>query len=366
MRFLKMWALPLTVLILFVALTAPACVKPGEQPGGANSARRAPKGPNDKIKIGFSMDTLKEERWQRDKALVEQYAREAGADLDVQVANGDDAVQSKQAENMLTKGVDVLIVAPHNGVAAASIVEMAKRQGVPVISYDRLIQNSEPALYVSHQVVKMGEMQGRYALEHQPKGNYVLIGGAPTDNNAKLLRDGQMNVLRPAIERGDIKLISDQFARDWLASEARRFTDDALTQTNNNLQAIVASNDGTAGGAVAALNAAGLTGKVLVTGQDAALDAIQRIVQDQQTMTIYKPIAPLAKSAVDAALKLARGEALTAPDRVNNGRIDVPSILHEPMAVDKANVMETVVKDGYHKYEDVYANVPADKRPPKP
>src|SRR5919205_10440 len=125
--------------------------------------------------------------------IVRKRAREVGATLDVQVANGDDAVQTKQADNMLTKGVDVLIVAPHNGEIAASIVEKAHAAGVPVISYDRLIKNSEPDLYVSHQVIKMGEMQGDYALKHVPKGNYVLIGGAPTDNNALLLRQGQMN-----------------------------------------------------------------------------------------------------------------------------------------------------------------------------
>jgi D-xylose transport system substrate-binding protein len=259
--------------------------------------------------------------------------------------------------------VDVLIVAPHNGDIAASIVEQAHAKGVPVISYDRLIKNSEPDLYVSHQVVKMGEMQAAYALKHVPKGNYVLIGGAPTDNNAKLLRDGQMNILRPAVDRGDVKLISNQFAREWKAEEAQRLTEDALTKTKNDIQAVVASNDGTAGGAISALDVAGLTGKVLVTGQDAQLDAVQRIAKGTQTMTIYKPIKPLADSAVDSAIKLARGEALSAPDKINNGKIDVPSILQEPQAVDKENLMATVVKDGYHKFEDVYKDVPPDQRP---
>ena len=325
--------------------------------------QRKTKKAGEPIYIGFSMDTLKEERWQRDKALVEARAKEVGAQLDVQVANGDDAVQVNQCNTMLTKGVDVLIVAPHNGDIAASIVEKAHAAGVPVISYDRLIKNSEPDLYVSHQVVKMGEMQGEYALKHVPKGNYVLIGGAPTDNNAKLLRDGQMNILKPAIDRGDVKVISDQFAKEWKAEEAQRLTEDALTKTKNDIQAIVASNDGTAGGAVSALDVAGLTGKVLVTGQDAQLDAIQRIAKGTQTMTIYKPIKPLADSAVDSAIKLARGEALNAPDKINNGKVDVPAILQVPQAVDKENLMSTVVKDGYHKYEDVYKDVPPDQRP---
>src|SRR5919106_2340593 len=191
------------LVVLMSMLSAAGCVNP-EQPAtdtGATAATGTAQGGADRpVRIGFSMDTLKEERWQRDKALVEQRAKEVGATLDVQVANGDDAVQTKQCDNMLTSGVDVLIVAPHNGEIAASIVENAHAKGVPVISYDRLIKNSDVDLYVSHQVVKMGEMQGEYALKHAPKGNYVLIGGSPTDNNAMLLREGQMKAIKPAVD----------------------------------------------------------------------------------------------------------------------------------------------------------------------
>lgn len=343
-----------------VALFATACVSgPQQQQAAGNCPDKSKKtGP---VKIGFSMDTLKEERWQRDKALVEQRAKEVGAQLDVQVANGSDDVQTKQAENLLTQGIDVLIVAPHNGVVAASIVESAKRQCVPVISYDRLIMRSDVDLYVSHQVTKIGEMQGQYALDHAPKGNYVLIGGSRTDNNAVLLRNGQMNILKPAVDRGDIKIVSDQYAKEWLPSEALRIMEDALTQSNDNIQAVVASNDGTAGGAIQALGP--LATKVVVTGQDAQLDAVQRIVEGRQSMTIYKPIKPLADSAVDAAMKLARGEKVEAKDKVNNEKIDVPAILQEPIVVDKTNVMQTIIKDGYHKMEDVYKNVPKDQWP---
>jgi D-xylose transport system substrate-binding protein len=346
--------------ILLAVLSLTACVSSPNPKSGPGAARK--KGPNEQVHIGFSMDTLKEERWQRDKALVTQRCNEVGAKCDVLVADGNDAVQVNQAESFLTQGVDVLIVAPHNGEIAASIVEAAHRQGVPVISYDRLIRNADVDLYVSHQVVRIGEMQSQYAVERVPKGNYVLIGGSPTDNNAMLLRQGQMNVLKPAIDRGDIKVISDQFAKEWRADEALRIAEDALTKTNNDIQAIVASNDGTAGGAVSALPPQ-LVGKVLITGQDAQLDAVQRIVEGKQTMTVYKPIRPLAYSAVDSALKLARGEALETKDVVNNGKLNVPSILQEPKVVDKNNVMQTVIADGYHKLEDVYKNVPRDQWP---
>ncbi|HEX9407212.1 MAG TPA: substrate-binding domain-containing protein [Thermoanaerobaculia bacterium] len=334
------------------ALLLASCVKAPEETSTAGAAKSQPGAP---VRIGFSMDTLKEERWQRDKQLVEKRAKEVGAALDIQVANGDDAVQTKQADNMLTKGVDVLIVAPHNGEIAASIVEAAHRKGVPVIAYDRLIRDCDVDLYVSHQVQRIGEMQADYALKHVPKGNYVLIGGSPTDFNALLLRQGQMKILKPAVDRGDIKIISDQFAREWKAEEALRITEDALTRTGNKIQAIVASNDGTAGGAISALEAAGLAGKVLVTGQDAQKDAMQRIVKGTQTMTVYKPIQPLASGAVDAAIKLAHKEPVSAPDKINNGKKDVPAILLEPVAVDKNNI-DVTIKDGYHTHADVYGH----------
>jgi D-xylose transport system substrate-binding protein len=342
MRFAK-----LAAALLFLA----GCVNPPEQQATATTTASTADRP---VRIGFSMDTLKEERWQRDKELVEKRAREIGAVLDVQVANGDDAVQTRQADNMLTKGVDVLIVAPHNGEIAASIVEAAHRRGVPVIAYDRLIRNSDVDLYISHQVVRMGEMQAEYALAKRPKGNYVLIGGSPTDFNAILLRRGQDRILKPAIDSGDIKIVSAQYAREWKAEEALRITEDALTKTGNRIDAIVCSNDGTAGGAISALEAAGLAGKVLVTGQDAQKDAIQRIVKGTQTMTIWKSIEPLAYGAVDAAVKLARKQPVATTETVNNGKIDVPSILLDPVVVDAANVDDTVIKSGYHKRADIY------------
>jgi D-xylose transport system substrate-binding protein len=353
-KIMKTVAKLIPLALLLTTLLA-GCVK---GPGG-DRTRVKGSGP---VRIGFSMDTLKEERWQRDKALVEQRCKEVGAECEVQVANGDDATQTKQCDNLLTKGVDVLIVAPHNGQIAASIVEAAHRQNVPVISYDRLIRNSDVDLYVSHQVVKIGQMQAQYALDHAPKGNYVLIGGSQTDNNALLLIDGQMQVLQPAIDKGQIKIVAKQFAREWLASEALRITEDALTKNNNDVQAIIASNDGTAGGAISALPP-NMVGHVIVTGQDAALDAVQRVVEGKQSMTIYKPIQPLAFAAVDSAVKLARGEKVETKDAIDNGKLKVPSLLFEPMILDKNNVMDTVIKDGYQKMEDVYKNVPKDQWP---
>jgi D-xylose transport system substrate-binding protein len=346
-------------LLLLVALISAGCVC--GQPELVSDVRRT-----GKVRIGFSMDTLKEERWQRDRDYFVARASELGADVLVQAANGDDAVQIQQAENLLTQGIDVLVIAPHNAEVTASIVESAKRQGVPVLSYDRLIRNSDVDLYVSFDNVKVGETQARYLLDRAPRGNYVLIGGSPTDNNARLFRQGQMNVLQPAVDRGDIKIVADQWAREWLASEALEHTENALTQTNNNVAAVVASNDGTAGGAIRALEEQGLAGKVLVSGQDAELAALQRIVAGTQAMTVYKPVARLAQKGAEAAVALARGEKVEPNSTVNNGRKEVASLLLESITVDRNNVVDTVIKDGYLKMEDVYRNVPRARWPAPP
>jgi D-xylose transport system substrate-binding protein len=331
---------------------------------GGGSAPAGGAGGAKKITIGFSMDTLKEERWQRDRDLFVARAEELGARVLVQAANGDDALQNSQAENLLTQGVDVLLVAPHNGKTAAIIVESAHKAGVPVIAYDRLINDSDLDLYISFDNVGVGEMQGNYLVQRKPAGNYVLIGGAPTDNNALLFRKGQMNVIQPLVDKGAIKIVSDQWAKDWQAVEALKHMENALTRSNNQVDAVVASNDGVAGGAIQALAEQKLAGKVLVSGQDAELAACQRIVAGTQSMTVYKPIKLLAHKAAEVAMRLARKEPhgeSTKP--LNNGKIDVPSILLLPVAVDKDNMAATVIADGYHEVEQVYRDVPKEQWP---
>ena len=307
------------------------------------------------IKIGLSMDTLKEERWQHDRDLFVARAKELGAEVLVQAANSNDAMQNSQAENLLTQGVNVLVVIPHNGKSAATIVDSAHKSGVPVIAYDRLITDCDLDLYVSFDNVRVGELQGEYISKRVPKGNYVLIGGAPTDNNAKLFRQGQMNILKPLIDKGDIKVVADQWANDWLPVEALKIMENALTINKNKVDAVVVSNDGTAGGAIQALAEQKMAGKVFVSGQDADLAGCQRIVAGTQSMTVYKPIKELAAKAAELAVAMAKKQVFTdKTSPVNNGKKDVPSVLLLPIQVDKGNLDATVIADGYQKKEDVY------------
>lgn len=313
------------------------------------------------LKIGLLMDTLQTERWQHDRDAFVKRCEELGAKVLVQVANGNDATMNSQAENLLTQGVSVLVVVPHNGTAAGTIVDAAHKANVKVIAYDRLIMNSDLDLYVSIDAVGVGARQAEYLVNRMPKGNYVVIEGAPTDNNAALLRKGQFQVLQPYIDRGDIKIVGDQWAKDWLPVEALKIMENALTRAGNKVDAVLASNDGMAGGAIQALAEQNLAGKVLVTGQDADLAACQRIVDGTQTMTIYKSLTEEAYKAAEMAVAMAKNEPITEKTTmVHNGKKDVPSILLVPMSVDKDNIEATIIADGFQKKEDVYKNSPKD------
>lgn len=320
-----------------------------------------------KLKIGFAMDTLKEERWQRDHDAFKAHCQKLNVECEITVADNKADKQANDVDNLLTKGVDVLVIAPHDATQAASMVEKAKKQNVPVISYDRLINSDKLDLYISHQVPVIGRKIAEYALNKVPKGNYVMVYGSSKDNNAHIMKKEQLAVLQPAIDKGDIKVMADNFMDDWKPEEALKFAENALTQHNDKIDAFVVSNDGMAGGVIQALAKRNLAGKILVTGQDAGLEALQNIAEGKQTMTVYKPIIPLASAAVEAAIKLAGKQPLdTKPFMNDKIQKEVPSILLEVTSVDKANLMDTVIRDGYAKFDDVYKNIPESDRPKKP
>src|SRR5947209_513604 len=206
-------------------------------------------GPKDKrIRIGFAMDTLKEERWQRDNDAFKAACDRLQVDCIITVADNKADKQANDVDNLLTQGVDVLVIAPHDATQAASMVEKAKAQNIPVISYDRLINSDKIDLYISHQVPVIGQKIAEYALQHQPTGNYVMVYGASTDNNASIMKNSELAVLKPAVDSGKIKIVAEQFINDWKPELALNFAENALTQNNDNIQAFVVSNDGMAGG----------------------------------------------------------------------------------------------------------------------
>ncbi len=309
------------------------------------------------IKVGLSLPTQREERWVRDKIKMEEEAKRLGVDLKVQISDNDAQKQLAQCENLIAQGIKVLILAPHDANSAAAIVEKAHKEGIKVISYDRLVMDCDVDVYISFDNVKVGELQGAYITKLVPKGNYVVLAGAPTDNNAKLFREGAMKYIKPLADKGQIKIVMDQWVKDWQPAEAQKLMEQALTANKNKIDAVLAPNDGTAGGCIQALAAQGLAGKVPITGQDAELAAAIRIMKGEQTMTVFKDTRLLGAKAIEVAIKMAKGEELTeANQTVNNNKIDVPSILLTPIAVDKNNLEEVLIKSGYLKKEDVFKN----------
>lgn len=317
---------------------------------------------SNKIRIGFSIEAMKGERWQTDLNSFELRAKQLGAQVISGDANGDDDLQFAQVKDMIKAGIQVLVLLPRDTTKAARMVDAAKAANVKVISYDRLTLNSEVDLYVSFDRVEIGRMQAEYLVKLAPKGNYVLIAGSPNDEGAKILHDEQMKVLQPYIGRGDITVIADSYTKDWLPSEAYLHMLETITSAQSNITAVLASNDGMAGGAIQALRERGLAGKVLVSGQDADLAAIICIAQGTQTMTIYKPITDEAVRAAEAAVDLAKGEKTTADGTVSNGKRKVPTILLKPVLVTKDNIKTTVVKDGFQKLQEINQGLSKDQQ----
>jgi D-xylose transport system substrate-binding protein len=310
------------------------------------------------LKIGFLMDSLKVERWQTDLDRFQKRAAELGAQVLVETADGDDELQLQQAQKLLASGVKALVLVPHDADKAVRIVTAAKIAQVPLLCYERLVRNPDVAFFVGVDALSVGLLQADSLSQQAPRGNYVLIGGSSADINARILHDGQMRVLKPFIDRGDIKVVSDTWSKDWDPSEAYAHMTEAIESTKGDVVAVVASNDGTAGGAIQALEDHRLAGKVLVSGQDADLAAIIRVLDGTQTMTVYKPLGPQAKLAAETAVALAKGETVKTTASISVGNKSVPAILLNPVVVTKNNVKETVIKDGFQNLETIQKSLP--------
>jgi D-xylose transport system substrate-binding protein len=300
-----------------------------------------------KLKIGISLPTQREERWVLDKENFEKVAKELGVEVAIQIADNDAAKQQSQCENLIAQGIDVLILAPHDGKAAANIVTKAHEAGIKVVSYDRLALDCDLDLYVTFDSLKIGEMQGEWLMSKVTKGNVVVLAGDPADSCAVLYKKGAMNKIQPRVDSGDIKVVANQDVKDWQPSEAMKHMENALTANGNDIQGVLAPNDGTAGAVIQALAQQGMAGSIPVTGQDAEVAAAKRILEGTQGMTVFNDIRDLGKAALEAAVKFAKGEAVATENKEHNGKIDVPAIYMGPKLVDKDNLQKVLVDSGF-------------------
>jgi D-xylose transport system substrate-binding protein len=287
--------------------------------------------------IGLLMDQYNVERWAKDTTFFIEKVKNLGGKVICLSANGDAGKQLEQAKQLIDQKVDVLVILPVDLSKAAEIVKLANDASIGVISYDRLILDADVNYYVSFDNVKVGQLQADYIKNRLQKGNIAIIGGASSDKNSFLLQFGQMGILQPYIERGDIKIVYNKMVKNWDFDEGYQEAKECLN--NYKVDAIIAGNDLLARGAIKALTEKGLAGKVLVAGQDADTQAREYIVQGYQTMSVYKSIEDIASNAARMAIDMARGNTIFyATLTVNNGLKMVPSLLIDPIAVNKGNI----------------------------
>jgi D-xylose transport system substrate-binding protein len=352
--------------------------KPGE-------AAAAPAAPAEKVKIGLSFSDFATERWKNEADLMTKLLNDKGYDVIVQEANHDVKLQNDQIDNMVTQGVKGLIVIAEDGDAAVTAVDKAADAGVVVIAYDRLIKTSKIAAYLSFNNVDVGRAEaegvmtalgipGSTEWTKDNPAKIVLSGGSPTDNNAILVRQGQMEIIQPYLDEGIIEIVADQWVDNWDAATAEKMMENILTAQQNKIDGVIASNDGTALGELQAMKAQGLAGVVPISGQDATADGCNSIVKGEQTVSVYKDIRLLSPMAVDMLDNLLNGKPVeglkdyTLAELTNDDTKtgNVQALFLPVVQVTKDNVYDLIVVSGFQSYDDVYRDIPEDQRPPKP
>ena len=356
-----------------------------QRPPRPGEAAAAPAEPAEKVKIGLSFSDFATERWKNEADLMTKLLNDKGYDVIVQEANHDVKLQNDQIDNMVTQGVKGLIVIAEDGDAAVTAVDKAADAGVVVIAYDRLIKTSKIAAYLSFNNVDVGRAEaegvmtalgipGSTTWTKDNPAKIVLSGGSPTDNNAILVRQGQMEIIQPYLDQGIIKVVADQWVDNWDAATAEKMMENILTAQQNKVDGVIASNDGTALGELQAMKAQGLAGVVPISGQDATADGCNSIVKGEQTVSVYKDIRLLSPMAVDMLDNLLNGKAVeglkdyTLAELTNDDTKtgNVQALFLPVVQVTKDNVYDLIVKSGFQSYDDVYRDIPEDQRPPKP
>jgi D-xylose transport system substrate-binding protein len=312
--------------------------------------------------VGVSWNNFQEERWKTDEAAIKAALDAAGAKYISADAQSSAEKQKTDIEQLISQGANVLIVLAQDSGAIASTVEDALNRGIPVIGYDRLIENPK-AFYITFDNVEVGRMQAREVYKVKPKGNYIFIKGNSADPNADFVHGGQLEVLKDAIDKGDIKNVGESYTDNWDPANAQKETEQFLTANDNKVDAVVSSNDGMAGGAVAALAAQGLAGQVAVSGQDGDKAALNRVALGTQTVSVWKDSRALGKAAGEAAVELAGGTALDKVKgavKFGNGpnKVEMNSILLAPIPITKDN-LNAVIDAGWISKDEVCKGVKA-------
>ncbi len=316
------------------------------------------------LTVGVSWSNFQEERWKTDEAAIKGALDAAGAEYISADAQSSTAKQLSDVESLIAQGADVLILLAQDTQAIIPAVEAAAAEGIPVIAYDRLIEDAR-AFYITFDNVEVGRMQARAVFAAQPTGNYVMIKGSPTDPNSDFLRGGQQEIIQAAVDSGDITIVGEAYTDGWLPANAQRNMEQILTANDNNVDAVIASNDGTAGGVVAALTAQGMEG-IPVSGQDGDHAALNRVALGTQTVSVWKDARELGKAAGEIAVQLGGGTAGDAIDGASKfttpGNVEVNAVFLAPVPITQDN-LTTVVDAGWISQEALCQGVSGGPAP---
>lgn len=317
------------------------------------------------VVVGVSWSNFQEERWKRDEAAMKAAIEKGGGKYISADAQGSNEKQLADIENLITRGAKVLVVLAWDADAVLPAVKKARAEGIPVIAYDRLIQDKD-VLYITFDNVEVGRMQAREVFKKKPAGNYAFIKGSATDPNADFLHKGQLEVVGAAIKAGKIKVVGEQYTEGWSPEVAQRNMEQILTKSNNKVDAVVASNDGTAGGVVAALRAQNLVG-IPVSGQDGDIAALNRVARGEQTVSVWKDARKLGDAAGTAAVQLGKGKKrgdLSGTTTFAGGtkKIAQTSMLLKPVPITSEN-LDMVIKAGWVSKAQLCRGVNAAKAP---
>ncbi|WP_022760997.1 sugar ABC transporter substrate-binding protein [Butyrivibrio sp. AD3002] len=341
------------VLLTMCLLACTLCGCTGEESGGNVTKKKD----NNKIQIGMTFDSFVIERWQRDRDVFVSMAKELGAEVNIQNANGDISEQKKQIEYFIKKGMDVIVIVCIDSMAVKANIQKAKESGIKVIAYDRLISDSNVDFYISFDNEKVGQMMGQALVDQGlTDGKVLMVCGPHSDNNVPMVGKGFKEIMQ---ENGN-EIIDTFYADGWKAELATDYMEKNMSSVIE-CDAIMCGNDDLASRVVTALSEKRLAGKKLVVGQDADLEACQRIVEGTQLMTVYKPIEKLAQAAAEIAVKMAKGEEVTTQSgqisTISDGTYEIPCVKIDPVSVTAENMDEVIIKSGFHLKEDVYLNV---------
>lgn len=307
-----------------------------------------------KIQIGFCFDSYLIERWERDRDVFVSTAKELGAEVNVQNANGDPQEQIDRIEYLIEKEMDVIVIVCIDSDGLTEVVQKAKEAGIVVIAYDRMIHNADVDLYISFDNEKVGTMMGEAMVEAGiPNKKVLMLSGPTADNNVTMVNNGFIRVM----EHNNIEVVDIMYADNWKPEYASDYIYEH-PEVLDEVDGIMCGNDSLATQAVRVLAEKRKAGKILVTGQDAELEACQRIVEGTQLMTVYKPVENEAKTAAECAIAMAKGEPVEGINgTVSDGSHDIPSIVLEPIAVNADNMDAAIIESGFHLRDEVYLNV---------